>query len=54
MRERNREIRRRRQRHEKRVRLRKKLAASNNDADRQKVTKQILKTYPKFTTSLEP
>ena len=53
MRERHREIRRRRQRYEKRVRLRKRLAAANNDADRQKITEKIIKTYPKYTTSID-
>ena len=53
MRERNREIHRRRHRYAKRVRLRKKLAAATNDSDRQKLTKQILKTYPLNTTSID-
>jgi hypothetical protein len=53
MRERHREIRRRRQRRGKRVLLRKKLATTTNDADRQKLLEKIVKTYPRFTTTTE-
>lgn len=48
MRERNREINRRRQRYAKRKRLREKLAALTNDADRQAIENKIRKTYPKY------
>jgi SOS response regulatory protein OraA/RecX len=47
MRERNREINRRRQRYEKRKRLRQKLAAAG-DADRQAIEAKIRKTYPRY------
>jgi hypothetical protein len=46
MRERDREIKRRRQRFQKRKRLRKQLAAAGGDTDRQKIEARILKTYP--------
>lgn len=52
MRERNREIKRRRQRYEKRKKLRKKLAAATSDADRHNIEARILKTYPKYTTEV--
>jgi hypothetical protein len=47
MRERNREINRRRQRYEKRKKLRQKLATAS-DADRQAIEAKIRKTYPKY------
>ena len=46
MRERDREIKRRRQRYEKRKKLRAKLAAAN-ESERPKIEEKILKTYPK-------
>ncbi|HXG94983.1 MAG TPA: DUF6800 family protein [Blastocatellia bacterium] len=52
MRERDREINRRRHRYEKRKRLRKKLAAAENDTDRRTIENKILKTYPKYTTTI--
>jgi hypothetical protein len=51
MRERDREIKRRRQRYEKRKKLRAKLAAAN-ESERSKIEEKILKTYPKYTTSI--
>jgi len=51
MRERDREIKRRRQRYEKRKKLRAKLAAAN-ESERPKIEEKILKTYPKYTTSI--
>jgi hypothetical protein len=46
MRERDREIKRRRQRYQKRKRLRKQLEAASGDAGRQKIEARIRKTYP--------
>jgi hypothetical protein len=46
MRERDREIKRRRQRYQKRKRLRKQLGAAGGDTDRQKIEARIRKTYP--------
>ncbi len=51
MRERDREIKRRRHRQEKRHRLRTKLAKAN-DVERQKIEEQIRKTFPKYTTQI--
>jgi len=48
MRERDREIKRRRHRNDKRKRLRAKLAKAN-DAERPKIEEQIRKTFPKYT-----
>ncbi|HSF25767.1 MAG TPA: DUF6800 family protein [Blastocatellia bacterium] len=48
MRERDREIKRRRQRYAKRKRLRTKLATSS-EADRGTIEARIRKTYPKYT-----
>ncbi|MFY9558331.1 MAG: DUF6800 family protein [Blastocatellia bacterium] len=49
MRERDREIKRRRQRYQKRKSLRKKLAAATADSERQRIESKIRKTYPSFT-----
>lgn len=49
MRERDREIKRRRKRYEKRTKLRKRLAALGSDGDRRGIEARIRKTYPKFT-----
>jgi hypothetical protein len=49
MRERDREIKRRRQRYQKRKRLRQQLAATTAESDRQKIESKIRKTYPSFT-----
>jgi len=46
MRERDREIKRRRQRYEKRRRLRKQLAAAKTDAEKQTIQEKIYKTQP--------
>jgi Family of unknown function (DUF6800) len=51
MRERDREIKRRRQRYEKRKKLRAKLATAN-EGDRPKIEGKILKTYPRYTTTI--
>ena len=48
MRERDREIKRRRKRYEKRTKLRKKLATAS-DSDQRIIEAKIRKTYPKFT-----
>lgn len=52
MRERNREINRRRQRYEKRLKLRKKLAAATSDTDRRAIEDKIRKTLPKYTPEI--
>ncbi len=52
MRERDREIKRRRKRYEKRKKLRVKLAASTNDGERQQIQAKILKTFPLYTTEI--
>ncbi len=49
MRERNREIKRRRQRYAKRKRLRVKLATASTEGDRRNIESRIRKTYPKYT-----
>jgi hypothetical protein len=49
MRERNREIHRRQQRHLKRKKLRKKLEAATTDQERSLIHERIRKTIPKFT-----
>ncbi|HWO00492.1 MAG TPA: DUF6800 family protein [Blastocatellia bacterium] len=49
MRERDREIKRRRKRYEKRTKLRKKLASAASDGDRHNIEAKIRKTYPKYT-----
>jgi len=49
MRERNREINRRQQRHLKRKKLRKKLGAATTDQERLLINQKIRKTIPKFT-----
>lgn len=49
MRERDREIKRRRQRYQKRKRLRQQLAATTAESERQKIEGKIRKTYPSFT-----
>ena len=49
MRERDREIKRRRQRYQKRKRLRKQLGSTTGDVDRQKIEAKIRKTYPSGT-----
>jgi len=46
MRERDREIKRRRQRHQKRKKLRKQLAVAGPDTDQQKIEAKIRKTFP--------
>jgi hypothetical protein len=51
MRERDREIKRRRQRYEKRKKLRAKLATVN-ESERPKIEEKILKTYPRYTTTI--
>ena len=48
MRERDREIKRRRQRYEKRTKLRKRLATAN-EGERRNIEAKIRKTYPKYT-----
>ena len=48
MRERNREIKRRRHRYHKRKKLRLKLGAAGNEADQQKIEAMIRKTYPSY------
>jgi|GEM_PF-2325732 len=45
MRERNREIKRRRHRYQKRTKLRQQLAAAASDQDRQKIEAKIRKTF---------
>jgi hypothetical protein len=52
MRERDREIKRRRKRYEKRTKLRKQLAAAASDSDRRAVENKIRKTYPKYTPEI--
>jgi hypothetical protein len=52
MRERDREIKRRRQRYQKRKKLRQQLAASDVEADKQKIEARIRKTYPRRTAEL--
>jgi hypothetical protein len=47
MRERDREIKRRRQRYQKRKKLRQQLAASEAGPDQQKIEARIRKTYPR-------
>lgn len=47
-----REINRRRKRHEKRSKLRKKLAAATTDTDRSAIQEKIRKTYPRYTTEV--
>jgi len=49
MRERNREIKRRRQRYEKRRKLQQKLASAETDEQRREIENKIRKTYPKYT-----
>lgn len=49
MRERDREIKRRRKRYEKRTKLRKKLATAPSEGDRRNIEARIRKTYPKYT-----
>jgi len=49
MRERNREIHRRQQRHIKRRKLRKKLEAATSEQERGQILQRIRKTIPKFT-----
>jgi hypothetical protein len=51
MRERDREIKRRRQRYEKRKKLRAKLATAN-ESERPKIEGKILKTFPRYTTTI--
>ena len=51
MRERDREIKRRRQRYEKRKKLRAKLAAAG-ESERPKLEEKIRKTYPKYTPAI--
>jgi hypothetical protein len=46
MRERDREIKRRRQRYEKRKRLRKQLASAKTDSEKQVIQERIYKTQP--------
>jgi len=52
MRERDREIKRRRHRQEKRRKLRLKLAGATDDAGRHAIEEKIRKTYPKYTTEV--
>jgi len=49
MRERDREIKRRRKRYEKRTKLRKKLASVATEGDRRNIENKIRKTFPKYT-----
>lgn len=49
MREREREIKRRRQRYEKRKKLRQKLGAATSEGDRQGIETKIRKTFPRYT-----
>jgi hypothetical protein len=49
MRERNREISRRRQRTAKRKKLRKKLSAAVTEQDRTQIQGKIFRTYPKYS-----
>jgi hypothetical protein len=48
MRERDREIKRRRQRYQKRKKLRQKLGTIDAEAERQKIEAKIRKTYPTY------
>ena len=52
MRERNREIKRRRHRCEKRKKLRAKLGSASTEGERRLIDAKIRKTYPKFTPEL--
>jgi hypothetical protein len=52
MRERDREIKRRRQRYHKRKKLRQKLGAAGTEAEQQKIQAKIRKTYPTFTPAI--
>ncbi|MEK6302990.1 MAG: DUF6800 family protein [Acidobacteriota bacterium] len=52
MRERNREIKRRRKRYEKRTKLRKRLVTAASDSDRRAIENKIRKTYPKYTPEI--
>jgi len=52
MRERDREIKRRRKRYEKRRKLRKKLATAPSEGDRRSIETKIRKTYPKYTPEI--
>jgi len=50
MRERDREIKRRRRRYQKRKKLRQKLRAVSAEPEREKIEAKIRKTYPTYTT----
>ena len=52
MRERMREIKRRRQRYEKRKKLRARLAAAGTDSERQQIEAKIRKTLPRNTDQI--
>jgi hypothetical protein len=52
MRERDREIKRRRQRYEKRKKLRAKLGAASTDGEKRLIDAKIRKTFPKFTPEM--
>ncbi len=52
MRERHREIKRRRHRAEKRKKLRTRLAAVTTDAERRDLEAKIRKTFPRYTTEV--
>jgi hypothetical protein len=54
MRERNREIGRRRHRYQKRKKLKTRLAAAATEGEKREILTKIRKTYPKFTTEIEP
>jgi len=52
MREREREIKRRRKRYLKRTKLRKKLTTAESEGDRRNLEAKIRKTYPKYTPEI--
>ncbi len=52
MRERDREIKRRRQRYQKRKKLRQKLRGASGEAEQQKIEAKIRKTYPSHTPAV--
>lgn len=54
MRERDREIKRRRHRSGKRKKLRKKLAAAKTEGDKRQIEAKIRRTMPKYTPDVKP
>ncbi len=52
MREREREIKRRRHRYEKRKKLLARLASAETDEQRREIQEKIRKTYPKYTSEI--